>query len=49
MKPYQTAHSKGRWPYFWRDKVKPRFKRIFKKSARRQAKTEITNELNRTM
>jgi hypothetical protein len=38
MKPYMNLKGKGLWNYFWRDKVKRKIKRIFKKSQRQQNK-----------
>lgn len=38
MKPYANPKGKSRWANFWGDKVPKRIKRIFKKSARQQAK-----------
>ena len=35
--------GKGLWSYFWGDKVLPKFKKAFKKSARQQNK-KLTNE-----
>lgn len=34
MKPYMNLKGKGLWSYFWRDKVKSKFKKVFKKSQR---------------
>lgn len=41
MKPYINPKSKARWSNFWGDKVKKKFKKIFKKSARQKNKKEI--------
>jgi len=41
MKPYINYTGKGKWSQFWDDKVKKKFKRIFAKSARQQAKKDI--------
>ena len=41
MRPYMNLKNKGLWAYFWGDKVKRKFKRIFSKSARQEAKKEI--------
>jgi hypothetical protein len=41
MKPYMNLKGKGLWKYFWGDKVKKKFKKIFKKSARQQNKKLI--------
>lgn len=38
MKPYMNLNGKGKWAYFWGDKVNRKLKRIFKKSARAQNK-----------
>jgi hypothetical protein len=35
--------GKGHWNYFWGDKVKRKFKRIFSKSYRQKSKKELTN------
>jgi len=41
MKPYMNLSGKGLWSYFWGDKVKKKFKKIFKKSERQKAKKDI--------
>jgi len=46
MKVYMDYSGKGRWSSFWGDKVKPKFKRIFKKSARQSAKRQIIKDIN---
>ena len=38
MKPYMNLKGKGRWKYFWGDKTKSKFKRIFSKSIRQLSK-----------
>lgn len=38
MKPYMKNDGKGKWVYFWGDKVKSKFKKIFKKSQRQENK-----------
>jgi hypothetical protein len=38
MKPYINLQGKGRYAYFWGDKVKKVIKRVFKKSFRQQNK-----------
>jgi hypothetical protein len=43
MKPYMDLKGKGLWAYFWGDKVKKKFKKIFKKSERQKQKKEIKN------
>lgn len=44
MKPQMSITGKGAWSYFWGDKVKKKFKRIFSKSERQKAKKEIKLE-----
>lgn len=44
MKPYADLNGKTRWSFFWGDKVKKKLKRIFKKSARKNAKLDIRSE-----
>jgi hypothetical protein len=41
MKPYVNSNGKAKWSLFWGDKVKKKFKKIFKKSARQKLKKEI--------
>ncbi len=38
MKPYMKLSGKDFWSYFWGDKVKSKFKKVFKKSQRQQNK-----------
>lgn len=45
MKPYQNLKGKGLWAWTWEDKVKPRIKRIFKKS-QRQINKKLESEIN---
>jgi len=40
MKPYMNLQGKGKWKYFWEDKVKRKIKRIFKKSMRQLNKKQ---------
>lgn len=44
MKPYMHINKKGKWSYFWDDKVSKKIKRIFKKSARQDGKKEAEQE-----
>lgn len=46
MKPYINLKGKGLWSYFWGDKVKSKFKKVFKKSARQINKKIVKNETN---
>jgi hypothetical protein len=41
MKPYQNQTGKGKWAYFWGDKVLSKIKIVFKKSARQDSKKII--------
>ena len=41
MKPYTNLNGKAKWFLFWGDTVQSKFKKIFKKSARRQKLIEI--------
>lgn len=41
MKPYMNINGKGKWAYFWNDKVPSKFKRIFSKSERKNNKIEL--------
>lgn len=36
MKPYMNLNGKGKWSYFWGDKVPRKLKKIFKKSIRKK-------------
>ncbi|HET6226037.1 MAG TPA: hypothetical protein VFF27_07140 [Bacteroidia bacterium] len=43
MKPYINLEGKGKWSYFWGDKVKSKLKKIFKKSVRQESKQLTKN------
>lgn len=43
MKPYMKLSGKGLWNYFWGDKVKNKFKKIFQKSQRQENKKLCRN------
>jgi hypothetical protein len=45
MKPQMNPVGKGNWSFFWGDKVKKKFKRIFSKSDRQKSKLDIQKEL----
>jgi len=38
MKPYMDINGKGKWWYFWGDRVSKKLKKIFKKSQRQKNK-----------
>lgn len=38
MKPYANLSGKARWTLFWGNKCAPKFKKMFKKSARQESK-----------
>jgi hypothetical protein len=46
MKPQMDLNGKGKWAHFWGDKVKAKFKKVFSKSARQQAKKDIEKNLS---
>jgi hypothetical protein len=46
MKAYMNPKGKGHWAKFWGDKVKAKFKRVFSKSSRQEAKKEIRLKLS---
>lgn len=45
MKPYTDLNGKAKWSLSWGDKVKKKFKKIFKKSARKEKVVEINEGL----
>ena len=45
MKPQINPSSKGKWAYFWGDKVKKNIKRIFSKSDCQKSKLDIQKDL----
>lgn len=46
MKAYMNHNGKGRWSSFWGDKVKPKFKKVFKKSGRQALNRDTQEQVN---
>ena len=45
MKPYHNPKGKALWSQFWGDHVSKKIRKVFKKSARQQAKKATKEDL----
>lgn len=45
MKPYVNLEGKAKMALFWGDKIKKKFRTLFKKSARQELKKNMTKDL----